>query len=79
VSNYIARTNDILKAVGLLRKHGVPVGFPMQTASGQIIFAVGKNSTLTTEQMLELLERGELNLEGVRRVCPHSRHYEARQ
>jgi hypothetical protein len=43
------------------------VSFPMQTADGEIIFSVGKDSTLTADQILELLERGELNAEGVRR------------
>lgn len=67
---YTERTNDIVRAVGLLRKHGVAVGFPMQTADGEVIFSVGKNSTLTADQMLELLERGELDADGVRRICP---------
>lgn len=56
-----------MKAVNLLRQHGMTVGFPMQTADGEIIFAVGKDFTLTADQILELLERGELHTEGVRR------------
>jgi len=67
VSNYAERANDIVKAVHLLRQHGVAVGFPMQTADGEIIFSVGKD-TLTADQLLELLERGELHAEGVRRL-----------
>jgi hypothetical protein len=67
VSNYAERANDIVKAVHLLRQHGMTVGFPMQTADGEIIFAVGKDFTLTADQILELLERGELHAEGVRR------------
>lgn len=67
MSNYAERTSDIVRAVHLLRKHGVAVGFPMQTADGEIIFSVGKDFTLTAEQILELLERGELDAEGVRR------------
>jgi len=43
------------------------VGFPMQTADGEIIFSVGKDFTLTADQLLELLERGELHAEGVRK------------
>jgi len=39
----------------------------MQTADGEIIFPVGKDFTLTADQILELLERGELHAEGVRR------------
>jgi hypothetical protein len=65
VGNYAERTNDIVRAVHLLRKHGVAVGFPMQTFDGEIIFAVGKD-TLTADQILELLERGELDVDGVR-------------
>ena len=67
MSNYAERANDIVKAVHLLRQHGMAVGFPMQTADGQVIFSVGKDFTLTADQILELLERGELDAEGVRR------------
>jgi hypothetical protein len=66
VSNYAEKTNDIVRAVHLLRQHGMAVGFPMQTANGTIIFSVGKD-TLTADQILELLKRGELHAEGVRR------------
>jgi hypothetical protein len=66
VSSFTERTDDIVKAVHVLRQHGVPVGFPMQTADGETIFAVGKD-TLTADQILGLLERGEMNAEGVRR------------
>jgi hypothetical protein len=66
VRNYADRADDILKAVQLLRQHGMAVGFPMQAADGEIIFPVGKD-TLTADQILELLERGELHAEGVRR------------
>ncbi len=61
------RANDIVRAVQLLRQHGMAVGFPMQTADGELIFPVGKDFTLTADRMLELLERGELNAEGVRK------------
>ncbi len=67
MSNYAERANDIVKAVHLLRQHGMAVGFPMQTANGEIIFSVGEDFTLTADQILELLERGELHDEGVRR------------
>jgi len=66
VTNFAKRTDDIVKAVHLLRQHGIAVGFPMQTADGQIIFSVGKD-TLTANQILDLLERGELHAEGVRK------------
>jgi len=67
MADYGDRANDFVKAVQLLREHGVAVGFPMQTADGKIIFAVGKH-TLTAAQILELLERGELNAEGVQKL-----------
>ena len=67
MSNYAERANDIVRAVHLLRRHGMAVGFPMQTANGEIIFSVGKDFTLTADQILELLERGELDAEGVSR------------
>jgi hypothetical protein len=67
VSNHQARGNDIARAVHLLRQHGMAVGFPMQTAEGEIIFPVGNSFTLTADQILELTERGELDAEGVRR------------
>ncbi len=60
MSNYAERANDIVRAVHLLRQHGMAVGFPMQTADGDMIFSVGKDFTLTADQILELLERGEL-------------------
>jgi hypothetical protein len=66
MSNSAKKTDDIVKAVHLLRHHGIAVGFPMQTADGQIIFSVGKD-TLTANQLLDLLERGELHAEGVRK------------
>jgi hypothetical protein len=43
------------------------VGFPMQSAEGEVVFPVDKDFTLTANQILELLERGELDAEGVRR------------
>src|SRR2546429_9774201 len=46
------------------------VSFPMRTANGEIVFAVGKDFTVTADQMLELLDRGELHAEGVRRLAP---------
>jgi hypothetical protein len=67
VNSFTDRTDDIVKAVHVLRQHGITVGFPMQTADGDIIFAVGKDFTLTADQILDLLERGELHAEGVRR------------
>ena len=68
MSNYAKKANDIVLAVHLLRQHGMSVGFPMQTADGEIIFSVGNDFTLTADQILELLGRGELDVEGVRKL-----------
>jgi hypothetical protein len=67
VSSFAGKANDIVRAVKLLGQHGVAVGFPTQTADGEIIFSVGNDFTLTADEIFELLERGELNAEGVRR------------
>lgn len=74
MSNYPEKANDIVRAVHLLRQHGMAVGFPMQTAKGEIIFPVGRDFTLTADQMLGLLERGELDAEGVRRSVEAQAH-----
>lgn len=67
--HHLDRSNDVTKAVRVLRRNGVPVGFPMQTANGEIIFAIGKDFTITADQVLELLDLGELHAEGVRRLA----------
>lgn len=69
MGNYAKTAHEIAKAVRLLREHGMTVSFPMQTADGEIIFSVGKDFTLTAEQMLEVLERGELQADGVRQLA----------
>ena len=74
MSNYAEKANDIVRAVHLLRQHGMAVGFPMQTAYGEIVFPVGKDFTLTADQILALLEHGELDAEGVRRSVEAQAH-----
>ncbi len=74
MSNYAERANDIVRAVQVLRQHGMVVGFPMQTAYGEVVFPVGKDFTLTADQILELLERGELDAEGVRKSVEAQAH-----
>ncbi len=55
VNNYAERADDIVRAVHLLRRHGMAVGFPMQSAEGEVVFPVDKDFTLTADQILELL------------------------
>ena len=66
MGNHIERSSDLAKAVHALRQQGITVSFPMQTAEGEIIFAVGEDFTLSAYQILELLQREELHAEGVR-------------
>lgn len=78
--HHLDRSNDVTKAVRVLRRNGVPVGFPMQTANGEIIFAIGKDFTITADQVLELLDLGELHAEGVRRLAQaHGRMVDPRR
>ena len=67
--HHLDRSKDVTKAVRVLRRHGVPVGFPMQTANGEIIFSIGKDFTISVDQVLELLDLWELHAEGVRRLA----------
>ena len=41
----------------------------MQTAKGERIFAIGKDFTISADQILELLAAGELHAEGVHRLA----------
>jgi hypothetical protein len=67
VKNYTKRPEDVGKALRVLRRNGIHVGLPMQTANGDMIFAVGE-FTITVSQLLELLDQDELNLDAVRRL-----------
>ena len=67
--HHLDRSKDVTKAIRALRKQGVPVSFPMQTVNGETIFAIGKDFTVTADQILELLDCGELHAEGVRRLA----------
>jgi hypothetical protein len=67
VKNFLKKPEDIHRAVRLLRQNGVSVGVPLQTADGVMLFPV-EDQTLTTKEILGLLERKELNNEGIRRL-----------
>ena len=69
VIHHLDRSKDVTKAVRVLRKQGVPVSFPMHTVNGDTIFAIGKDFMVTADQILELLDGGELHAEGVRRLA----------
>jgi hypothetical protein len=66
VKNDIQRLKEIGKAVQILRQRGIRVGLPMQTANGEMIFPVDDN-TISAAQILELLDKDELDGDGVRK------------
>jgi len=64
---------DVDKALRVLRHQGILVGLPMQNASGDMLFAV-EGFTITVTQLLELLDRDELDLHGVRKLIEAQTH-----
>ena len=67
MKNYLKRPEDVLSALRSLRNSGLHVGLPSQTAAGEMIFQLG-DCTLTVAQILELLDKNELDREGIRRL-----------
>ncbi len=67
MNNFPERQADVDKALRVLRRQGILVGLPMQNASGDMLFAV-EGFTITVNQLLELLDRDALDLQGVRRL-----------
>jgi hypothetical protein len=73
MKNFPERRADVDKALRVLRRQGILVGLPMQTASGEMLFAV-EGFTVTVSQLLELLDRDEPDLQGVRRLVEAQTH-----
>jgi hypothetical protein len=73
MKNFPERRADVDKALRVLRRQGLAVGLPMQTASGDMLFAV-EGFTVSAHQILELLDRDELDLRGVRRLIGAQTH-----
>lgn len=67
MTNYIQRLKEISKAVQILRQRGIRVGLPMQMANGEMIFPVD-DTTISAAQILELLDKDELYIEGIRKL-----------
>jgi hypothetical protein len=68
MKDYRKRTEDVTNAVRSLRSSGVCVGMPFQTADGTIMFSL-EGYTLSVAQLLELLDRNRLNLDGIRALA----------
>ena len=67
MKNFHERPEDVAKALREMRLQGILVGFPLQNAKGDLLFAV-EGFTITTAQLLALLDRDELDLDGVRKA-----------
>ena len=66
MKDYLKRPQDVMKAVRLLRCSGLSVSLPYQTANQQMCFEV-EDWILTAAQILELLDKNNLDPEGIRR------------
>ena len=65
--NYVKRPEDVLNALRSLRNSGLHVGLPSQTSAGEMVFQLG-DCTLSVAQILELVDKNELDREGIRRL-----------
>jgi CheY-like chemotaxis protein len=66
VKNYLKRPQDLMHALRSLRSSGMQVGLPFQTPAGEMLFQLDA-STLSAAQILELLDKNELDRDGVRK------------
>jgi hypothetical protein len=65
VKTYSERTEDVVNAVRAMRRMGIRVSLPHQTADGVMFFQLD-DYTLTVAQILELLDQNQLNRDGIR-------------
>jgi hypothetical protein len=65
VKNFCERSGDIVSAIRSLRRAGMRVGLPYQTAEGVMFFELDEY-TLTVAQILELLDKKRFDREGIR-------------
>jgi hypothetical protein len=68
VKDYGERAGDIVSAIRALRRAGMRVGLPHQTADGVMFFQLD-DYTLTVAQILELLDENRLDREGIRALA----------
>jgi len=68
VKDYAERSEDIVSAIRALRRMGVRVGLPHQTADGVMFFELD-DCTLTVAQILELLDKNILNRDSIRALA----------
>ncbi len=68
MKDYRKRTEDVINAVRSLRRSGMHVGMPFQTADGTIIFNLDSHR-LSVGQILELPDRNRLDRDGIRALA----------
>jgi hypothetical protein len=59
----VKRAEDVIRAVRALRRVGLSVSLPYQTASGEIFFEIDGH-VLTVAQMLKLMDQNQLGSRG---------------
>jgi hypothetical protein len=72
VKDYLRRPQDVMDAVQSLRRSGLSVSLPHQTANGEMFFEID-GYVLTVAQILELLDKNELDHVGIRRFAAKGR------
>jgi hypothetical protein len=65
VNAYSERSAEVVSAIRALRRMGMRVSLPHQTADGVMFFQLD-DSMLTVAQILQLLDNNQLNREGIR-------------
>jgi hypothetical protein len=68
VKNFCERSGDIVSAIRALRRMGMRVGLPYQTAEGVMFFQLD-DYTITVAQILESLDQNRLNRDGIRALA----------
>ena len=68
VNTYGERAGDVVSAILALRRMGMRVGLPHQTADGVMFFQLD-DYTLTVTQILELLDKNQLDRDGIRALA----------
>ena len=72
MKDYLRRPQDLENAVQLLRRLGLSVSLPHQTAGGEMFFEI-EGCVFTVAQILELLDKNGLDAEGIRRFAAKRR------
>jgi hypothetical protein len=68
VKDFSERAGDIVSAIRALRRSGMRVGLPHQTADGVMFFQLD-DYTLAVTRTLELLDQNRLNPDGIRALA----------